>query len=125
MDSDPAKDVDNISADHDAAPGWNTAWSALRSTIARNGQRVGPAKYRLQPPLSTRDAPTPSLVFDEIITMSALAIVQPARWSSRYAVSEAVIRDHSGLSVRIAFATGAGVPTATRDPARGLVKTRM
>lgn len=75
LDNDPTNDVDNMPADWDASDGWNTAWSALSSKIARHGKVAGSSKYRVQLPLATKDDPTPTVKFDEIVDRSVLGRV--------------------------------------------------
>lgn len=72
-DNDKTNDVDNMPADLDAGPGWNTAWAALRAKIAKHGKHVGTNKYRLQFPLPTKDNPTPAVTADEIVNTAELA----------------------------------------------------
>jgi hypothetical protein len=72
-DKDSTNDVDNMSADFDAGPGWTVAWSALRSKIAKHGKKIGPNQYTLQFPLATKDNPSPAKGPPETVNASELA----------------------------------------------------
>jgi len=50
---------DDISADHDAAAGWDEAWSKLRAKIAKHGKKVAAGRYQLWLPLATDKDPEP------------------------------------------------------------------
>ena len=58
-DKDTTNDVDNMSADFDAGPGWTVAWSALRAKINKHGKKIASNQYTLQFPLTSKDNPSP------------------------------------------------------------------
>jgi hypothetical protein len=72
-DDDASNNVDGMSADFDAGPGWTVAWSALRAKIVRHGKKQGGGLYSLQFPLPTKDQPTPAAGPPEIVNAPALA----------------------------------------------------
>jgi hypothetical protein len=72
-DKDKSNDVDNMSADFDAGPGWDVAWSALRGKIIRHGKKLGGGRYSLQFPLPTKDQPAPAGGNPEIVNAAELA----------------------------------------------------
>ncbi len=72
-DKDPTNDVDNISADHDAGPGWYTAWPALRGKIAKHGTKIGPNRYTLKLPIAAAGAPSPAVPVTLTVNTAELA----------------------------------------------------
>jgi hypothetical protein len=72
-DNDPTNDVDGMSADYDAGPGWTVAWAALRSKISKHGKKLGGGVYSLQFPLPTKDQPSPAGGPPEIVHAPGLA----------------------------------------------------
>ncbi len=72
-DNDPNNNVDNMSADFDAGPGWTVAWSALRSKIAKHGKMTAKNRYTLQFPLPTKTEPSPVQGPPEAVNTAELA----------------------------------------------------